>query len=142
MYNKELDKKDKNFMALNNDQPEETFYDEEELEYFKKRLAEEHNKTKEKIQNMENSLANLESNSQDENSAAAHHQGDIGTEEDDREKFLIMLEKEAGKLDEITAALGRIDRGTYGICEETGKKISRGRLEAIPYTRYSIDAAK
>jgi RNA polymerase-binding protein DksA len=127
-------------MSAQNKSSDETFYNKQELQHFKKLLTEEHNETKEKIQNMENSLENLESNANDENSAASHHQGDIGTEEEEREKFFIMLEKEADKLDEITAALGRIDRGTYGICEDTGKKIPKGRLEALPYTRYSIEA--
>ncbi|MEH7792691.1 TraR/DksA family transcriptional regulator [Bacillus safensis] len=43
---------------------------------------------------------------------------------------------------EIDAALKRMEDGTYGICEKTGKEISYERLKAVPYTRYSIDAKK
>ncbi|MGN7856539.1 TraR/DksA family transcriptional regulator [Bacillus sp. 22483] len=43
---------------------------------------------------------------------------------------------------EIDAALKRMEDGTYGICEKTGKDIPYERLKAIPYTRYSIDAKK
>ncbi|WP_456267017.1 MULTISPECIES: TraR/DksA family transcriptional regulator [unclassified Bacillus (in: firmicutes)] len=44
--------------------------------------------------------------------------------------------------DEINAALKRMEDGTYGICEKTGKEIPYERLKAVPYTRYSIDAKK
>ncbi|BDC55174.1 TraR/DksA C4-type zinc finger protein [Bacillus altitudinis] len=43
---------------------------------------------------------------------------------------------------EIDAALKRMEDGTYGICEKTGKDIPYDRLKAVPYTRYSIDAKK
>jgi len=43
---------------------------------------------------------------------------------------------------EIGAALKRMEDGTYGICEKTGKDIPYERLKAVPYTRYSIDAKK
>ncbi|WP_428828402.1 MULTISPECIES: TraR/DksA family transcriptional regulator [Bacillus] len=43
---------------------------------------------------------------------------------------------------EIDAALKRMEDGTYGICEKTGKDIPHERLKAVPYTRYSIDAKK
>ncbi|WP_206113925.1 TraR/DksA family transcriptional regulator [Bacillus altitudinis] len=43
---------------------------------------------------------------------------------------------------EIDAALKRMEDGTYGICEKTGKDIPYDRLKALPYTRYSIDAKK
>lgn len=43
---------------------------------------------------------------------------------------------------EIDAALKRMEDGTYGICEKTGKDIPYERLKAVPYTRYSIVAKK
>jgi RNA polymerase-binding transcription factor DksA len=46
-------------------------------------------------------------------------------------------------LDEVGAALGRLDAGTYGICEVCGKPIGAARLEAMPAARLCIvDAAK
>lgn len=117
-----------------------TPYDEEELNHFEKLLRKELKETKEEKANIKESLDNLQDNSDDESSAAAHHQGDIASDEDEREKFLIMLRKQDEKLDEITAALDRIELGTYGICEDTGKKIQKERLEAIPYARLSIKA--
>ena len=45
------------------------------------------------------------------------------------------------KLREIDIALEKIDKGTYGICEGTGKKIPDARLQHLPWTRYSIEHA-
>ncbi len=43
---------------------------------------------------------------------------------------------------EIESALSRIERGTYGICEETEEPIEVERLLAIPWTRLSIEGAE
>jgi RNA polymerase-binding protein DksA len=43
---------------------------------------------------------------------------------------------------EIDDALRRIEAGTYGICELTGKPIKVDRLEELPWARYSIEAAR
>ena len=43
-----------------------------------------------------------------------------------------------GQLTEVTAALDRIKKGTYGICEICGKPIEKDRLDANPSSRISI----
>ena len=46
-------------------------------------------------------------------------------------------------LDEVDAALKRLSKGTYGVCEACGKPIGEARLEAMPAARFCIhDAAK
>ena len=45
------------------------------------------------------------------------------------------------QLADVTAALGRLDDGSYGRCEECGAEIAAARLEAMPATRYCIDHA-
>jgi DnaK suppressor protein len=46
-------------------------------------------------------------------------------------------------LDEVVAAIERLEAGSYGRCEACGKPISPARLEAMPATRFCIaDAAK
>ena len=44
-------------------------------------------------------------------------------------------------LDEVDAALERVDDGTYGNCEVCGKPIGAARLEAMPATRFCIEHA-
>jgi len=45
-------------------------------------------------------------------------------------------------LDEVNQALARIENGSYGVCELTGKPIGRDRLQAIPWTRFSVAAER
>ena len=49
-----------------------------------------------------------------------------------------LLDKEVKLLREIEYALKKFDDGTYGICEGTDEPIERRRLEARPWTRYSV----
>lgn len=44
-------------------------------------------------------------------------------------------------LDEVEAALQKFEAGTYGVCEECGKRIPPARLEAKPAATYCIDCA-
>jgi DnaK suppressor protein len=46
------------------------------------------------------------------------------------------------QLMEIEMALSRIEKGTFGICEETDEPIEKDRLLAIPWTRLSIEGAE
>lgn len=43
------------------------------------------------------------------------------------------------RLEQVEDALGRIDDGTYGICEVCGDRISDARLEALPFTTFCVD---
>jgi RNA polymerase-binding transcription factor DksA len=44
-------------------------------------------------------------------------------------------------LDEVALALGRLEDGTYGMCEVCGVAIAPARLEAMPATRFCINHA-
>jgi RNA polymerase-binding transcription factor DksA len=44
-------------------------------------------------------------------------------------------------LDDVERALGKIDAGTYGTCEECGQPIAAARLEAMPASRYCVQHA-
>jgi RNA polymerase-binding transcription factor DksA len=72
-------------------------------------------------------------------SGSGMHQGDAGSDAYDRDFALSMLSKEQDALYEIDAALRRIDKGTYGICEMSGEKILKARLEAIPFARLTVE---
>ena len=56
--------------------------------------------------------------------------------------FLISQERIRVQLMEIEFALGRIESGQFGTCEETLEPIEKERLLAIPYTRLSIEGAE
>ena len=56
--------------------------------------------------------------------------------------FAIRSSRIRHQLLEIEHALSRIQRGDFGICEETGEPIEHARLLAIPYTRLSLEGAE
>jgi DnaK suppressor protein len=58
---------------------------------------------------------------------------ELGSDNFDQELTLSLLGGEKDALDQIEAALGRIEDGSYGQCEACGVKIPRSRLEAIPH---------
>ena len=64
---------------------------------------------------------------------------DQGSETFEREKDLAILEQLENDLAEIEAALQRLDEGTYGVDEVTGRPIPRERLEAYPTARTNVD---
>jgi RNA polymerase-binding transcription factor DksA len=68
------------------------------------------------------------------------HMADSGTDNFDRDFALSLLSSDQDAIYEIEEALKRIEKGTYGVCELTGKQIPRARLEAIPWTRFTVQA--
>ena len=70
------------------------------------------------------------------------HMADIGTDNYEQEFALGLMDSERKLLREIDNSLGRIEQGTYGICEGTGKPIPKARLEAQPWARYCVEYAR
>lgn len=66
------------------------------------------------------------------------HMADSGTDNFDRDFALSLLSSDQDAVYEIEEALKRIERNTYGICELTSKPIPKARLEAIPWTRFTV----
>jgi RNA polymerase-binding transcription factor DksA len=74
-----------------------------------------------------------------EASAFGMHQADAGSDAYDRDFALSLLSQEQDALYEIDEALKRIEMGTYGKCEMSGKPIPHARLEAIPFARFTVE---
>jgi RNA polymerase-binding transcription factor DksA len=74
-----------------------------------------------------------------EASAFGMHQADAGSDAYDRDFALSLLSQEQDALYEIDEALKRIELGTFGKCEMSGKQIPRARLEAIPFARFTVE---
>lgn len=70
-------------------------------------------------------------------SSYSQHIADAGTDAFDTDFALSLVSSDQGMMREIDAAIDRIFNGTYGICEVTHKPISRDRLNAVPFTRFS-----
>ena len=70
------------------------------------------------------------------------HMADMGTDNFEQEFALGLMDSDRKILAEIREALQRIDKGTFGICEGTGKPIAKARLNAKPWAKYCIDYAR
>lgn len=75
-------------------------------------------------------------------SSYGQHLADAGTDTFDRDFALSMVSSEQEALFEINEAIRRIFNGSYGLCEITGEPIAAERLEAVPFTRYSLEGQK
>jgi RNA polymerase-binding transcription factor DksA len=75
-------------------------------------------------------------------SNAPLHMADLGTDNFEQEFTLSLLQNQEQALDEIRDALGRIDAGTFGQCEECHQPIPKARLQALPYTRHCVECAR
>lgn len=80
-----------------------------------------------------------ESSELQELSVVDQHPADIGSEVFEREKDLSIADRFDTELEDIEAALAKIEDGTYGMCEACHKPIGDLRLEAIPHARFCVD---
>ncbi len=69
------------------------------------------------------------------------HMADIGSDNFEQEFTLSLMESEGGTLEQIEAALERIEDGEYGQCEECGVRIPKTRLNALPYATMCVKCA-
>ena len=82
----------------------------------------------------------LASDAKEERANYSIHMADAATDTYDTDWALSMLSSDQNALYEIEEAIRRIETGTYGKCELSGKPIEPERLEAIPWTRFARDA--
>lgn len=80
----------------------------------------------------------LRSGASNLSSSSGQHIGDAGSDAEVRALTISLLDKDREQLFEIDAALERIRRGTYGICEISLEPIPKGRLRARPFCRLTV----
>ncbi|HKL16443.1 MAG TPA: TraR/DksA C4-type zinc finger protein [Balneolaceae bacterium] len=114
-------------------------YSDEDLEYFKQIIIKKRDEAEKELNALQTSLRESMENSSDE-SAYSFHMADAGTDAQEREKTYMLFNRTKKFIRYLDDALVRIKNKTYGVCKVTGKKIAKGRLEAVPHTQLSIDA--
>ena len=85
-------------------------------------------------------MDDLKKESAEEMSSYSMHMADSGTDNFDRDSALSLLSSDQDAIYEIDEALKRIEKRIYGVCELTGKNISKTRLTAVPWARYTVEA--
>ena len=110
----------------------EEFMNERQRLYFRQKLL----AWKEEIlREARETLQHLQDDSQNHSDLA-----DRASSETDRAIELRARDRQRKLIAKIDSALGRIEDGTYGYCEETGDPISLKRLDARPIATLSIEA--
>jgi len=81
----------------------------------------------------------IDNQAQQDDYGVGNHVADDATEVFTRERNLALRGNAHDLLEQVDAAIGRIDEGRYGICARCGKQIPPDRLEALPYAIYDVD---
>lgn len=118
---------------------EKTRYSDEELAEFKALILEKLEKAKQEYEALRASMNNTDGNEITDTSptfkALEEGQTTMSKEEDGR-----LAQRQMKFIQNLQAALIRIETKTYGICRVTGKLIPKERLRAVPHATLSIEA--
>ena len=85
-------------------------------------------------------VASEDAKASDESKGYSQHQADEGTDDFGRTINFEISNQGSNILRQVERALEKIDEGTYGVCDITGKEIPMKRLEAVPYATMTVDA--
>jgi DnaK suppressor protein len=110
----------------------EPFMNERQREYFRARLV---NWKEDILKEAKETLLHLQEENQNHPDVA-----DRASSETDRAIELRARDRQRKLISKIDEALGRLDDGSYGYCEETGEPIAIRRLEARPIATLSYEA--
>lgn len=118
---------------------EKNIYSDAELQEFKEIILEKLNQAKTELSGMTKSLKHLDDNDTNESDRALKtlEDGSATFEKEQSNQLAARLKK---FIDNLEAALIRIENKTYGVCRETGVLIPKERLKAVPHTTLSMEA--
>jgi RNA polymerase-binding transcription factor DksA len=115
-----------------------TRYNDSELNEFKELIKGKIRMAREELFELAGSLSSANSNGDEAAIAGKTPEDGSATLEKEQTSQLAARQKEF--IEQIEAALTRIENKTYGICRSTGKLIPKERLRAVPHTTQSMDA--
>ncbi len=111
---------------------DESFMNDRQRDYFRRKLQQ---WREDILRESRETLAALQSENENHPDVA-----DRASSETDRAIELRARDRQRKLISKIEAALGRLDEGTYGFCEETGEPIALKRLDARPIATLSVEA--
>jgi len=115
--------------------------DKRTLARFRKQLTEERERLLNQVERNDKAIRHADGESESgAGRAHSNHLADQGSDEAEYETKLLLSATQTEYLRDIEDALNRIEDGTYGFCEVTGKAINIERLEALPTAKLSIEA--
>ncbi|WP_184543167.1 TraR/DksA family transcriptional regulator [Mucilaginibacter sp. FT3.2] len=122
-----------------NTEQEKTRYSENELQEFKALIQGKIKSAREELLDLTSSISRPNSNGTDD-TASSHNTLEDGSATLEKESINQLASRQKKFIDQLEAALIRIENKTYGICRETGKLIQKERLMAVPHTTMSMAA--
>ncbi len=118
---------------------EKTRYSESDLQEFKNLLLDKLRSAKEELNSLATSLSSPNANGTDD-TAGTYKTLEDGSATLEKEQINQLAARQKKFIEQLEAALVRIENKTYGICRETGKLIPKERLRAVPHTTLSMEA--
>ena len=118
---------------------EKTRYSDVELQEFKDLILEKLRVAKEELGSLTQSLSNPNLNGTDD-TAGTYKTLEDGSATLEKEQINQLAARQKKFIENLEAALVRIENKTYGICRETGKLIQKERLRSVPQTTLSMEA--
>jgi RNA polymerase-binding protein DksA len=114
-------------------------YSAEELKEFEQIILEKLEDTRSELTYLRETLSKKNDSGTDKTSGNSKvmEDGAETAEKENMNQLAVRLQKFIGSLEK---ALMRIKNGTYGVCVESGKLISKERLRLVPHTQHSIEA--
>jgi RNA polymerase-binding transcription factor DksA len=116
-----------------------TSYSQEELKEFEEIILKKLGSAKEELNMLKESLSKKNDSGTD-NTASTSKLLEDGADTLERESLSQLAARQQKFIINLENALVRIKNGTYGVCVDTGKLISKERLRAVPHTMHSIEA--
>lgn len=100
-----------------------------DLNRFRKLIEQEKQRVLERLGMIEEEIQGLQSG-QTGNQSYSNHMADIGTDAMETEQAFMHASQGTDYLLALEAAIKRVEKGTYGVCDSCGEKIPPRRLEA------------
>ena len=114
-------------------------YSDKELAVFKELIEEKIVNAEKDLKHFQGQIDYSGNNSGDETGKKLGSMED-GSEALGREKIAQLAHRQRKFIQQLKAAIVRIENKTYGVCRQTGKLISKERLKIVPHTTLSIEA--
>jgi DnaK suppressor protein len=118
---------------------EKTRYSDAELQEFKELLLDKLRMAKEELNSLASSLSTPNANGTDD-TAGTYKTLEDGSATLEKESINQLAARQKKFIEQLEAALVRIENKTYGVCRETGKLIQKERVRAVPHTTLSMEA--
>ncbi|MDR0421709.1 MAG: TraR/DksA C4-type zinc finger protein [Proteiniphilum sp.] len=118
---------------------EKTKYSDEELEEFRAIINEKLQVARQEYENYRAAVTNADGNDTVDTSPT-YKVLEEGASTLSKEEAGRLAQRQMKFIQNLQAALVRIENGTYGICRETGRLIPKERLRAVPHATLSIEA--